>query len=55
MHTQEEVQVIFQVLEINTQQGLVLRGTVEVRVHWPAQDERFVEQMERSGDGPGKR
>lgn len=41
MHTQEEVQVIFQALEINTQQGLVLRGTVEVRVPWPGAGRTF--------------
>ena len=54
MHTQEEVQVTFQASEINTQQGLVLRGTVEVRVPWPPQDERFVEHMERSVDQAGQ-
>lgn len=53
MHTQE-VQVSFQASEINTQQGLLLRGTVEVHVPWPPQDERFLEQMERSVDQAGQ-
>ena len=55
MHTQEEVQVSFQASEINTQQGLVLRGTVEVRVPWPPQDEHFVEHTERSVDQAGQK
>ena len=53
MHTQE-VQVSFQASEINTQPGLVLRGTVEVHVPWPPQDERFVEHMERSVNQAGQ-